>query len=26
LKLHLSNILGTDGNPLLYRGIPVYEW
>jgi hypothetical protein len=25
LKLHLSNILGTDGNPLLYRGIPVYE-
>ena len=25
LKLHLSNIIGTDGNPLLYRGIPVYE-
>lgn len=25
LKLHLTGIIGTDGNPLLYRGVPVYE-
>ena len=25
LKLHLTGIIGTDGNPLLNRGVPVYE-
>lgn len=25
LKLHLTGIIGTDGNPLLFRGVPVYE-
>lgn len=25
LKLHLTGIIGTDGNPLLFKGVPVYE-